>query len=100
MWWEGGNRLADVVGGNRVGAWGERSGGGMGLVGYGGGMVSGWEPATDGDFFLFSSRLSDIEVKISFDLEVCFLVMLVGKQSMHAISSSIHLDQFLWLTRS
>ena len=33
VWWEGGNRLADVVGGNRVGAWGERSGGGMGLMG-------------------------------------------------------------------
>ena len=41
---------------------------------YGDVMVSGRELTTIGLFFLFSSRLSDIEVKISFDLEVCFLL--------------------------
>ena len=56
--------------------------------------MSGWEPATDGDFFLFSSRLSDIEVKISFDLEVCFHVVLVDKPVLHARSLSIHLTNF------
>ena len=61
----------------------------------------GWEVATTyGIFFLFSSRLSDIEVKISFDLEVCFFVMSEEKQAMHAGSLFSQLDQFLWLTKS
>ena len=55
---------------------------------------------TNGIFFLFSSRLSDIEVKISFDLEVCSFVMSEEKQTMHADSLLSQLDLFLWLTKS
>ena len=49
---------------------------------------------TNSIFFLFSSRLSDIEVKISFDLEVCSFVMSEEKQVMYAGSLFSQLDQY------